>query len=360
MTHPLSTELQKLLPELEGLRSKAQGKLSKDEYEALEKPTENILIKPFLRIFGYNTESITAPNRAEAEYKIGTKRVDFALFKNNVLVIVVEAKRIGADLSRCHQQLSDYFNTTEKNKIPKFGVLTNGEEYKIYASSENRMDTNPCFEFNLGMDYDTETKLQKLSEILFDINEEVAKTQKIYTNTRDFIEEILKNPTEDFLKEGILKIADSKGIRLYEGKVITKTDIENIKPVAIQVFKDIVDSEVNKQFDSMKRRNDTNSATASSEAKTTFTKEEQEGLLIIRAIASEVIDPSRVQYKDYQGFCNINLDGKVEKNRICELHFNDIQNLRLHIKGNMIGLLSVSDIYKHKEEVLDVIKGVVG
>ena len=73
--------------------------------------------------------------------------------------------------------------------------------------------------------------------------------------------------------------------------------------------------------------------------------------MIIRAIASEVIDPNRVQYKDYQGFCNINLDGKIEKNRICELHFNDTQNLRLHIKGNMISLLSVSDIYKQKEEI---------
>jgi hypothetical protein len=101
----------------------------------------------------------------------------------------------------------------------------------------------------------------------------------------------------------------------------------------------------------MKRINDTNSASASSEAKTTFTKEEQEGLLIIRAIASEVIDPNRVQYRDYQGHCNINLDGKFEKNRVCELHFNDTKNLKLRVSNNIKELPSVSDLYKQRGNI---------
>jgi len=81
---------------------------------------------------------------------------------------------------------------------------------------------------------------------------------------------------------------------------------------------------------------------------------------IIRAIVSEVIDPNRVQYRDYQGFCNINLDGVVIKNRVCELHFNDTKNLKLRVNSNIKDLPSVFDLYKHKEEILEVIKGLVG
>ena len=132
MTHKqdLSSELKALLPELESLKSKAQGRITKDEDVVLERRTESVLIEPFLKIFGY-LPSAVSPNRIEASFQIGKNTADFALLKDNKVVIVIEAKRIGTDLSRHHQQLNLYFSTTGKADRPKFGVLTNGEQYNF-------------------------------------------------------------------------------------------------------------------------------------------------------------------------------------------------------------------------------------
>ena len=179
----LSLELKALLPELDSLKNKAQGKISKDTEIILERRTESVLVEPFLKIFGYSASAIS-PNRIEAGFPIGKNIADFTLLKDNKVVIVIEAKRIGTDLSRHHQQLNLYFSTTGKTDRPKFGILTNGERYNFYTAEENIMDIDPCFTFNLSVDFESKEKIEKLTQILFNINETIAREQKLYTNTR--------------------------------------------------------------------------------------------------------------------------------------------------------------------------------
>lgn len=48
------------------------------------------------------------------------------------------------------------------------------------------------------------------------------------------------------------------------------------------------------------------------------TEEELEGFYIVKAILREVVDISRIQYKDTKNYFGINLDGKVSKT-VCRL-----------------------------------------
>ena len=332
MVNNIALELKKILPELEGLRLKTKGKLSKEEGDALEKPTENILVKPLLNAFGYRTETITASNRAESEYKIGTKRVDFALIKDNKLVIVIEVKRLGTDISKHRQQLSDYFNTTDKLNIPSFGILTDGEVYNIYHSQDNRMDDLPCFSFHLLEDIDNEEKLSKLAEILMNVNEDVAKTERLYTNTKIFIEHMLEKPQEGLVKVLIKASDEFYNIKLSEGKSITSKDVENIQPLISIIYKDILRDNVNKTLDSAKQPyKQITKEDFDKKDNLEFNEYEREALYIIRAISSEIenFDVSRINEHDYKGHCDIVLDGKAIKNKICRLYFNNKNKLSI-------------------------------
>lgn len=178
--------------------------------------------------------------------------------------MVVEAKRVRADLDKYYQQLSDYFNTTEKHEISKFGVLTNGNQYDFYASKGGRMDRDPCFTFTLRLDWDNKEKLSKLSEILFNINEEVAKNERIYTGTRAFIETVIKESedekdnkiTDEFIRYGILEVARRNDNPLHEGTNIMLQDIENTKKLVVKIFDDIIKDRVNQKWEAMKEDTD--------------------------------------------------------------------------------------------------------
>ena len=131
-----------------------KGRSFKEDEEYLEANTENVLLKPFVEIFWYNTQSLTDSNRAVAQHKVNSRRVDLALFKNGQISIVVECKGFNFNLNHKNyiNQLSEYFNNI--SPAPKFGILTNGLQYKFYASfdNNNRLDDNICFEFDIRTD----------------------------------------------------------------------------------------------------------------------------------------------------------------------------------------------------------------
>lgn len=366
----LSGELKVLLRELESLKNNApQGrKFSKDDEVVFEQKTEDYLIKPFLRVFGYETSSVV-PNKIETRYRIGKRIADMALLKDNKLVIVLEAKRVGTDLTKHYQQLSDYFNTTDRDNIPTFGILTNGEQYNFYDSEENRMSKNPCFTFNLSTDSENEIKLSKLSSILSNVDEEVARSAKMYTNLRDCMERIFDDPPINFLKEGVLRVAcsDEIGIKLHEGSSITVNDALAIKLLFKQIYDEIINDEVIKRLKSMeesvKQKNIRNEEIVANQNKvgSEFTEMEREALFVVRLISSEIegLDPNRITEVDYPNHCHITLDGQPKKKKICTLYFNNPEKLSISINENDYDVASPFDINKYKEEIKSIVKGLI-
>jgi hypothetical protein len=366
----ISKKIEKISIESQGFersleQNSPKGRNSKEDEEYLEANTENVLLKPFVEIFGYNTQSLTDPNRAVAQHKVNSRRVDLALFKNGQISIVIECKGFNFNLNHKNyiNQLSEYFNNI--SPAPKFGILTNGLQYKFYASfdNNNRLDDNICFEFDIRTDAGNLQKLDRLYEILCNINEDEAKQEKTYARTREFIEEdILNNPTDLFIRKGILETAKEAGLILHEGKIITAKDTENLKPIVKKIFEDIIKERVQQGL--IQAINSNNPQPTEQEVKTSkieFTELENQALLIIKAIASELegFDINRITADDCQGHCNIILDGQARNKKLCVLYFNNPQKLSISLNNTSQPLKSPSDIYKHKEELKEAIKGFI-
>ena len=366
----ISKKIEKISLESKGFQasleqSSPKGRNSKEDEEYLEANTENVLLKPFVEIFGYNTQSLTDSNRAVAQHKVNSRRVDLALFKNGQISIVIECKGFNFNLNHKNyiNQLSEYFNNI--SPAPKFGILTNGLQYKFYASfdNNNRLDDNICFEFDIRTDAGNTQKLDRLYEILCNINEDEAKQEKTYARTREFIEEdILNNPTDLFIRKGILETAKEAGLILHEGKIITAKDTDNLKPIVKKIFEDIIKERVQQGLiQAINSNNPQPTEQETKQSKIEFTELEHQALLIIKAIASELegFDINRISPDDCQGHCNIILDGQARNKKICVLYFNNTNKLSISLNNSSQPLKSPSDIYKHKEELKEVIKGFI-
>ena len=115
-----------------------------------EANTSLFLVMPFFQALGY---SVHNPNDVEAEFTADivstSNKVDFAIKVEGTPAILVEVKRADIALHREHtKQLHYYFSS--KLDV-RFGLLTNGLEYRFFADLDlpNVMDDDPFFTLDL-------------------------------------------------------------------------------------------------------------------------------------------------------------------------------------------------------------------
>jgi len=120
----------------------------KDQIQT-EEATKHSFVMPFIQTLGYD---VFNPTEVVPEYisDIGTKKgekIDYAILKDGVPAILIECKHWAQDLVIHNNQILRYFNVSKA----KFGVLTNGINYKFYSDLEepNKMDEKPFLEFNI-------------------------------------------------------------------------------------------------------------------------------------------------------------------------------------------------------------------
>ena len=105
---------------IEQIRAFAAGVPGRAEAVQTEEATKTALILPFFRVLGYDTSD---PREVVPEFTadFGTKkgqRVDYAIFKDNRPVILVECKAAGANLDQEHaSQLFQYFAATDASRV---------------------------------------------------------------------------------------------------------------------------------------------------------------------------------------------------------------------------------------------------
>ena len=168
-----------------------------------EQHTKNVLIEPILRLLGFE---ITDPFDIVTEYSadFGTKRgekVDYALFKDKELVMLVEAKDWKVKLEQKQiSQLFRYFSVSSA----RVGVLTNGIEYMFFTDTQkpNTMDMTPFFTFNL-LDFDKKSVevLGKFHKNVLNVNEIdlLARTVMFRTGLMDYLKSQAIRPSDDFV-----------------------------------------------------------------------------------------------------------------------------------------------------------------
>lgn len=160
----------------------------KDSMENNEQATKNTLIEPFIKHLGYD---VSNPTEVRPEFPADIRRekgdkVDYAIFKDNEPVMIIECKPYGTDLSNDPtSQLRSYFTAVEA----RFAVLTDGRLYRFYTDLEqsNKMDSTPFLELNLlDVQPVLVNELKRFTKSAFDLNEALEASCRLKKEAENY------------------------------------------------------------------------------------------------------------------------------------------------------------------------------
>jgi len=230
-----------LIDSLQALASRLEKTL---DHIKTEEATKNSMIMPLIQLLGYN---VFDPLEVTPEFvaDVGTKKgekVDYAILKDGAPIILFECKKVGEELKINHAgQLFRYFHVT----TVRFGVLTNGVEYKFFSDLEqpNKMDDRPFFEFNLMnfKERDVE-ELKKFAKTSFDLDTILNNANDLkYTRlVKNKLAAWLATPSEEFVR---LVASD-----LIENKRITATVREQFTLITKYAFEQLISEKINERL----------------------------------------------------------------------------------------------------------------
>lgn len=339
----------------DGLKTISENIPKKIEIIETEEATKNAFIMPFLIALGYD---ITDPTEVIPEFvaDIGKKKgekVDYAIMKDGEPIILIECKSCNYNLDKAHKsQLYRYFTTTSA----RFGVLTNGINYRFYTDIEapNKMDDKPFFEVDLTKITDSQIEeLKKFTKATFD-QEEILNTAsdlKYTSQMKRVMSQELSDPSEDFIKFFAKKVYDgplTERVRMrFRG--ITKEALH-------EITKDRVNAKLKSALEASepKSEKDIPEVIVNPPKEVFTTPEEWEGYYIIKTILYETADPERVFIRDTLSYCSVLLDNSNRK-PIARLHFNTKRKYLGVFDNNReeerIPIDSANEIYKYADRI---------
>lgn len=350
-----------LIDRIKDLSNRASQQL---DHIQTEEATKNAFIMPFISSLGYD---VFNPMEVIPEFTadIGTKKgekVDYAIKKDQKIIILIECKWCGSDLQKEHaSQLYRYFSATEA----RFAILTNGLDYEFYSDIDepNKMDSKPFFSFNiLQFEEHQIGELKKFTKSAFSLEDilTTASTLKYTGAIKKILEDELKNPSESFVRFFATKI--------YDGR-ITQPVLEQFTHIVKEARIQFINERINERLKSAmsaeqtaseeeeytidlerKKDKDTNNGIVT-------TQEEIDGFNIIKAISRDVIDVGRVFMRDTKSYCGVLLDDNNRK-PICRMHFNSSQKyigIFKEKKEERVPINAVDDIFSFAERIKETL-----
>jgi len=334
----------------------------KDQIQT-EEATKNAFIMPFLQALGYD---VFNPTEVVPEFvsDIGTKKgekIDYAIFKDGSLTLLVECKHWAQNLALHDGQLLRYFHVSKA----KFGLLTNGIIYRFYSDlvEPNKMDEKPFLEFNISDMRDNQVEeLKKFHKTIFDADSIVNTASELkYTNElKQLVHQELNNPTGDFVKHFARQVYPS----VITAKVLdqfTTLTKKSIQQYINDLITERLKTALTKEDESIKKLEADQSAEKNkeNEVRVVTTQEELEGFLIVKTILRQTIPSKRITYRDAQSYFAILLDDNNRKT-ICRLYLSGgkkyLVTLDEQKKEVKHEITSLDDIFKHAELLLKIVE----
>lgn len=297
-----------------------------------EEATKNAFIMPFLsQVLGYD---VFDPQEVVPEFvcDLGTKKgekIDYAIFRDSAIQIVIECKKFGEPLSVQHaSQLFRYFHVTNA----RIALLTNGAQYLFFTDLDapNKMDEKPFLVLDLlNIDESTAPELAKLTKDQFDLSAIISTAGELkYVGQlkRELAREFA-NPSDEFIRF----IAG----RVYDGK-ITANVREQFQLLTQKAMGQFLSDQVNDRLKSALSPTLPDIATPAMAIATEqapsdpvdqhkdivdTTDIEFEGFYLIKSIVRKLVDPKRISFRDNQSYLAVLLDDNNRKT-ICRLHLN--------------------------------------
>lgn len=341
-------------------------------YCKTEEATKTALVMPFISALGYDVfdpTEVVPELVADIGMKKGEK-LDYAVMIGGAPVILFECKWSGADLNNVHaSQLYRYFVTLSG---PRFGVLTNGIEYRFFADLDapNRMDDQPFFVFNMLDVQDRKVaELKKFTKSAFDLEEIASSASELkYTNAiSDLLVQEFESPSDGLVRHFTSQV--------YSG-VKTQNVMDRFTGLTQTAMRRFLNERINERLQSAIQgdevatgeTHETNKPEMAVEGEVegdsgkreiTTSIEEIEGYFAVKSILRDVIDLKRVHMRDTQSYCGVLLDDNNRK-PICRLHFNS-QQLYVGVFDQnrdevRHAINEVDDIYNYSKSIIAVVR----
>ena len=323
-----------------------------------EEATKMSLIVPMFQILGYdvfNPLEFCPEYIADVGIKKGEK-VDYAILEDGQPTILIECKSCSEALDKHSSQLFRYFGTSPA----KFGILTNGIIYRFYTDLEeaNKMDLVPFLELNmLNLKESSINELKKFCKENFDRDKifSTAEELKYSSLIKGVLASEFESPSEDFVRFVLTNV--------YDGQKNQRI-IEKFTPVVKRAFSSFVNEIVNNKISSALSK-DTEEMEMQeiiepeSTSKVITTEEEIETFYIIRGLLAEVVDINDIVHRDTESYFGI-LYKDNNRKPICRINL-DTKNKQILIpdenkKFERFYIDSLNDIYKYKNQLIEVVK----
>ena len=333
------------------------------EHIKTEEATKMAFIVPFFQTLGYdvyNPTEFIPEFIADVGNKKGEK-VDYAIMRDGIPVILIEAKGWSDTLTNHDDQLYRYFTSTKA----KFAILTNGIIYKFFTDLEspNIMDIKPFLEINLLDLKDNQIfELKKFVKDSFDLDAvfSSASELKYSNNIKLFLSEQMTSPTEEFVKFILGNI--------YEG-IKTQSVIDKFTPVVKKSLNQFINEILNDRLSSVinpeGQPQNTNSEPLNdlvdeepelNESRIVTTEEEIQAFYIIKSIFAETVLLEKIVAKDTESYFGVLYENNTRK-WICRLKISPKRKLLIlptdDNKDIKYPLETVTDLYKYKAELLE-------
>lgn len=345
-----------------------------------EEATKNAFIMPLIASLGYdifNPFEVVPEMDCDLIKKKGEK-IDYAIMKDENPILLIECKHCKQDLNLHDTQLQKYFVASKS----RFGVLTNGIEYRFYTDLEkvNIMDERPFLVVNMLdlSDADIE-QLKKFHKSYYNENNvlSTANELKYTTEIKEIFNKEIQSPTSDFVRFFAKQI--------YTTGQITQKVVEMFTPLVKKsmsmVINDIIAERLNTAMKNDEQVEDTTNISSNlpnspkentenklpegivymdKEAGIITTQEEMDAYNIVRSILRRSIDASRITYKDYKTYFVISLDNS-QWYWICRISIG-ARKKQIGIPVNKykscdwIQIDSIDDIFKYADRLEESIK----
>lgn len=339
-----------------------------------EEATKNAFIMPLISALGYdvfNPLEVVPELDCDLVKKKGEK-IDYAIMKDGGPILLIECKHWNQNLNLHDTQLQKYFVASKA----RFGVLTNGVEYRFYTDLEkpNIMDEKPFLVIDmLDLSESEIEQLKKFHKSYYDESNILSTAQelKYTTELRNIISAEFVAPSSDFVRYFARPI--------YGGPISQKI-IDQFAPLVKKAIAGIINDTISDRLglaikttqeaaaqnepmtesDAPAPVSESNSVPEgvvyiSDDGNIITTQEEMDSFHIVKAILREVVDVKRIAHRDTQSYFGILLDDN-NRRPICRMCFNAkpvkyIVICEENNDGVKYPIETLDDIYKYADNL---------
>lgn len=323
-----------------------------------EEGTKNAFIMPMITALGYD---IFNPFEVVPEMDCDLTRrgdkIDYAIMKDNLPILLIECKHCLQKLDLHSTQLSKYYAASNA----RFGVLTNGIEYRFYTDldKKNIMDEKPFLVVNMLdlSDVDIE-QMKKFHKSYYNEIEilDTAQEQQIYIQIKDILLKNFQSPGDEFTRYFVrcLNYGKSNQKLIDQYKPIIKRSVASV--VGDMISDRLATAMKIEENKSNQRESHNDGVVAIDKKRDVVTiQEEIDAYNIVKDILKQYVDGTRIQYVDFKSYFAVNLNG-IFRWWICRISLKPYsKRIGMPINGygscEWIKLDSIEDIRKYQDKL---------